>query len=129
LYVVVSFSLAARPCGSVRPSRKECAAFSSHPELLSLLPYVESLEDNEAITASGLCTYSIIHDLKNKAVFEAAAPAGQQTATTKATTTTPIQQVTFTIFLSMIFLAPQHLLFLFLHSSHRAESLLVSVTF
>jgi hypothetical protein len=29
----------------------------------------------------------------------------------------------------MIFLAPQHLLFLFLHSSHRAESLLVSVTF
>jgi hypothetical protein len=50
------------------------------------LPYVESLEDNEAITASGLCTYSIIHDLKNKAVFEAAA-AGQQTATT--TTTDP----------------------------------------
>ncbi|XP_046652898.1 uncharacterized protein LOC124343574 isoform X5 [Daphnia pulicaria] len=75
---------------------QECAAFSSHPELLSLLPYVESLEDNEAITASGLCTYSIIHDLKNKAVFDAAAAAGQQTATTKATTTTPIQQVTLT---------------------------------
>ncbi|XP_046461885.1 uncharacterized protein LOC124208188 isoform X2 [Daphnia pulex] len=78
---------------------QECAAFSSHPELLSLLPYVESLEDNEAITASGLCTYSIIHDLKNKAVFEAAAAAGQQTATTKTTTTsttTPIQQVTLT---------------------------------
>lgn len=77
--------------------RKECAAFSSHPELLSLLPYVESLEDNEAITASGLCTYSIIHDLKNKAVFDA---AGQQTATkaTTATSTTPLQQVTFTIF-------------------------------
>lgn len=111
------------------PSRKECAAFSSHPELLSLLPYVESLEDNEAITASGLCTYSIIHDLKNKAVFEAAA-AGQQTATTKATTTTttPIQQVTFTIFPVDGCLAP-HLLFLSSIRLIGRSLLLVSVTF
>lgn len=36
--------------------------FSSHPELLSLLPFTESLEDNEAISASGLANYSIIHD-------------------------------------------------------------------
>ncbi|KZS02922.1 Uncharacterized protein APZ42_034343 [Daphnia magna] len=74
--------------GLVRPSGKECAAFSSHPELLSLLPYVESLEDNEAITASGLCTYSIIHDLKNKAVFDAT--AGQQTTTANAATKTAL---------------------------------------
>ncbi|XP_059350663.1 uncharacterized protein LOC130693764 isoform X2 [Daphnia carinata] len=67
---------------------QECAAFSSHPELLSLLPYVESLEDNEAITASGLCTYSIIHDLKNKAVFDAT--AGQQTTTANAATKTAL---------------------------------------
>lgn len=103
--------------GLVRPSGKECAAFSSHPELLSLLPYVESLEDNEAITASGLCTYSIIHDLKNKAVFDAT--AGQQTTTanaatktalttTSAATTSPIsssslQQVTFTFFFWFFF--------------------------
>jgi hypothetical protein len=47
---------------------------------------VESLEDNEAITASGLCTYSIIHDLKNKAVFD----GGQPTSAASATSTTPI---------------------------------------
>ena len=67
------------------PVWKECAAFSSHPELLSLLPYVESLEDNEAMTASGLCTYSIIHDLKNKAVFDPGAMAAATTSPTSAT--------------------------------------------
>ena len=36
--------------------------FSSSPELLSLLPFVETLEDNEAITAGGLNCYSIIHE-------------------------------------------------------------------
>lgn len=50
--------------------RQESAAFGSHPELLAVLPYAESLEDNEAMSASGLCTYSIIHDLKNKAGVE-----------------------------------------------------------
>ena len=84
----------------IAPSWKECATFSSHPELLSLLPYVESLEDNEAITASGLHTYSIIHDLKNKAVFDpgvttatTAAAAAAAAATQSSTTTTPLQQV------------------------------------
>ena len=62
---------------------KECAAFSSNPELLSLLPFVESLEDNEAMTAHGLHCYSIIHDLKNKAVFD---PAATTCTTLKVTT-------------------------------------------
>lgn len=49
---------------------QESAAFGSHPELLAVLPYAETLEDNEAMSASGLCTYSIIHDLKDKAALE-----------------------------------------------------------
>lgn len=44
--------------------------FGSSPELLSLLPFVETLEDNEAITAGALNCYSIIHDLKKRAVLQ-----------------------------------------------------------
>lgn len=84
---VASPPTAAVVVSAVRALAKECAAFSSHPELLSLLPYVESLEDNEAMAASGLATYSIIHDLKDKAVFDptVAAAAADPTAPTLST--------------------------------------------
>jgi len=65
---------------------QECALFSSSPELLSLLPFVETLEDNEAITAHGLHCYSIIHDLKNKAVFD---PTPGPNSSSTSTTSTP----------------------------------------
>lgn len=48
---------------------------------------MESLEDNEAITASGLRTYSIIHDLKNKAVFDPGATSTTATTTTSSAPT------------------------------------------
>ena len=73
-------------------STQECAVFSSHPELLSLLPFTESLEDNEAISASGLANYSIIHDGPPAAAAAATTAQGNKASHPLGATTTTTRQ-------------------------------------
>jgi poly(ADP-ribose) glycohydrolase len=51
-------------------SSQECIYFSTFPEMLAILLYVEALEDNEALTIENLHQVSHVRDIKDKAVFE-----------------------------------------------------------
>lgn len=49
---------------------KECIHFSTFPEILATLLYVEALEDNEAILVENARQLTRIMDPKNKSVLE-----------------------------------------------------------
>lgn len=58
---------------STRALLQECVQFCTAPELLTLLPWVEALEDNEVMLVDGVLQVARVADPRRRAEFEATA--------------------------------------------------------